>query len=441
MNQRQLMLSALAIALISNMANSATPTTHSGSGLLMMPTAEVLKSGEDYFSLNIDHRSYIVSGSSANNSELQVTPGYLIGIADRFELGISATLAQDISAKNNALRNIIGTGKFQLVSPSTNGMGVALSAYSTLHKADVSDNIGSKDTNYGTEINLTWLGEDVSYHLSLGGGKTDIKTTSPSISYFSDSFVSASIGIEIKPAPNLSISVEANANRKNDLNNIVLMPGMKYTSNNNHVYSLGIGYGIPDNRAEPAYRIMAGVSFGLGKHSTATAGNRTSNFEQQLLAVDNRVAVLEASKPITTEDDNLQMKLNALENRVNELAASQQQTSQMAKRDDASSSTALRVKIINTSGIDALVGKIVAEKPKRSNYRVIQLTSDPPPYRKKTYIYYRKGLSRSAAELGHTLPGNQITLQLHKIFSLRYKVSASADLIVLIGTDLESLLK
>ena len=394
-----------------------------GDGSLRLRTADTLAAGDRYLDVQTGTESYIANGNS-RDLEMTMSPEIVYGVSDDLDLAVSATHVTS-NASTQGLRNLTGIAKYRIWQSQSSMLGLALSAYHDLYTTNAA--IGSGDANYGTALNLSITpGASSRYHLQVGTERSDQYVAATS-SYAAKNRLIADAGIELRPLPDLQLSVAALASRipGNRDNNMLLMPSLRYQPAGRVAYNFGLAYGVPSDRSSPEYRFSAGLSIGLdnpghrhrsiaakeagqplavkdgntdetGSHN-ATGAMEESSLARHVSALDENQAAMQRNIDLLSRDQT------ALRDEVGKISDGQatmmQQLGGIEKDIKNLSLTGgqglARVEVENASGIKGL-GEKVAEILMRKGYEVTSVTDAPKTAIRPTKIFYTGGAGKTA---------------------------------------------
>ena len=416
------------VAVITGVCLGLVATAHAsllgveGSGSLKTRTADMLARGDAYVDLMAGTESYIVNGNN-RDVEMILAPQIVFGFSDNLDLALSAVHVTS-DASTQGLRSLTGIAKYRLWQDESSRIGLSLSAYDDLYTA-TSTAFGSGDGNYGAALNLSVSAAAAArYHFLFGSERSD-QHVAGTASYLAKNRLIAGAGIEMRPLPDLEMSVEALASRipGNQDNNMLLMPSLRYQPAGRVAYNFGLAYGFPGDRSSPEYRFTAGLSVGLDRperrrHRIAVA----SEDDKQSVAKGRDDSVVDSGS--TMDESRLARHVSAL----SENQATMQRNIDLLSRDQTAlrdevekisdgQSTMMqqlggiekdiknlsitsghglaRIEVENASGIKGL-GERVAEILMRKGYEVTSVTDAPKLVSRPTKIFYTGGAGKTA---------------------------------------------
>lgn len=430
------------------------------SGLLSINTADTLRADESY--LNLAGGADIFYDPAANNRDLDLfmNPALLYGVSRRFEVGLQAHPVYLIDSSDYGIRDLAVAGKYRFLGDRASGYGVALAAHGSLFKADESRNLGTADSSYGVELVLSRYGSAGGLHLALGSKVDDIRVKGATPAFVSDDMLTAAAAFELTLLPEFTFSLEVLGSKRMSAGdeNLQVMPGVRFRPNNSLSYMFGIAYGLPSDRSDPEVRYLAGVTVALNAQEPfQSVSTRMDEMNRSLAGLESRIEERAVATPEVPAD--VADRLAGLESSQLKLQQRLESMEEQAE-DSGLPSNAIRVAVVNASGIDRL-GRLVGDTLRKQGYRVTavsdirQAIKEPTQIFYKggasknaeivriadakldieevTSIYYREGFDEVAIALGHTLPKNQMILK-------GPKLDERIDLQVVVGRDMKILL-
>jgi hypothetical protein len=438
-----------------------------GSGLIEMRTADVVESG----SLDIDLyglvKAYRKPGSSNKDSDGVAALGLNYGIANVMELGIIVPYEVYGDSSITGWRDVEGVAKVRVLGDPQKGYGLAVTGFGTLDTSSTAKNLGSGKRQYGGEMNFSIFGKTSSFHVTGGYQKSDTKHVSSSlVDYTREEKLVGGVGVEIRPIPEFVFSLEALADHgmhsKGD--DTFLAPGVRYSPNDYLTYTVGASIGLPDDRSEPRYEIMAGITIGLGrtKGKVVPVDSRMTDAEKRLQSLEAKldqtvqewdrklgqlqVEVKENSEAqqrakMKEEISSLESRVSTLErsNRTGAIGSSSSGTAPVTasravpgeKQGKTGGKRAPRIEVLNGTTIPGMAQK-VAERLRKKGYSIVRVGDAEKKNAAVSTVYYREGYAENAVTTGHAIPRDQYVFK-------KPGIASDIDIQIVIGSDLKNI--
>jgi hypothetical protein len=448
-----------------------------GISSMMLRNAELLPKGQRMLDLSVFYDSYSVPGSSSQDNDGYILPGFAYGLNEDLSLAVTAPVVA-VSNSTIGLREINAVAKYRLGGNHEDGVGVSLSAFTGLMSTNSSEGLGSGDRGYGLVMNVSLYGETTTLNLSLGGEKSDIKMPGSVPAFRSEQQLILAGGIEVHPRENWQYLLEGVFARANDVDdNFLLMPGVRYTPDQRMSFYAGAALGLPSESSKPDWRVTAGVSVNLGGQDNALAHRRSGAQSgvavaapatlspdvagpvidpvpvQQTMsgAIPGQSATSIADKStamasLSSTDTLVLQQIEALRDEVGRLI-------------NAPPNVIARVEIQNASGIRGL-GESVAKLLTNQGYSVVSISDLARPIDRPTKVYYKagpknaeivyvdrarlgvhkqtriyfiEGFQQRATRVSLALPGSQRVMSDEELVNV-------AEIRVVVGKDMKALL-
>ena len=256
-------LFAICCVLFSQLA-TASYFAQNGISSIMLRNADMLAKGQKMLDLSVFMDSYSLPRSSATDEDGYVLPGAAYGYSDKLSLALAAPMVATSNSKLG-LREVNAIAKYSLGGSRDDGVGVALSGYTSLMSTNSSKGFGSGERGYGLAMNISLYGDVTTLNLSLGGERSDIKAPGASPMFRSEQQLMVAGGIEVRRRENWQYLLEGVYTRTNDIDdNFLLMPGARYTPNQRMSFYAGAAIGLRKDKSKPDWRVTTGVNINLG---------------------------------------------------------------------------------------------------------------------------------------------------------------------------------
>lgn len=457
---KKINLAAFAISMVCAASVQANALNAEGmSGLLLINTADTVAVDKSFLSVSGGIDSYRIPNSSARAMDVFMTPSLTYGVTPNLEFSLRAQPVVLFDSSDFGIRDLSLAAKFRFSGDRAQGYGVALAAFGSMFKADVTRNIGTADSNYGAELIFSRLGSSSGLHASFGSKVDDVRMPGATPAYKAAAMLTANAGLDVMVVPGVRFSFEALFSRqtKTGDNNLLIMPGIHLRGNDSLSYMFGMAYGVPADRSDPETRYLASISLALDEPDEPyrSTTDRLGDLEQRMADMQSQEAAAPAESAVM---DVRMAEMMAMQQQLHDQILDLQ--SQIDDYAGGLASNAIRVKIINASGVDRL-GKLVGKTLRKRGYRIVSVSDIRQTVTKSsqifyqggasksaevmriaeaslaiervTAIYYRKGFDAAAIEVGHILPKNQMVLR-------DKKSSELVDLKIVVGRDMKILL-
>lgn len=419
-----------------------------GSGLVKMRTADIVEPGSVDISFIGSAEIYRIPGSDAKDVDGVAALGLTYSLGSFFEIGMVLPYQVYSDSLDEGFRNLKGTAKLRILGDREKGYGVAVSAFGALDTSSKDKNLGSGEQNFGGELNIGIFGETAAFHLSGGYEKSDTKKFTPFPVQEAEEKIISALGIEIRPVPMFIFSFEAlESHGVHDADdNLLLVPGIRYSPNDYMTFTVGAAIGVPKDRSEPEYQYLAGLTFGAGRPSggTRTVSFRLDAAEETLRDIEGRLERFEAGADVVPEMEEsrteevsgtpsadierMEVDVDRVGTRQEELRETIETLRIRIEALEAALPGEPGVEVLNGTGIPGLAQRI-ADHLTRKGFRVVRVGDVPITGEKHTIIHYREGFSGRAVELGHAIPEDQYVF-------MSFELDEDIDIQVMLGLDI-----
>ena len=254
-------------------ADAVNNALEGGTGLVVMRTADTLPRGR----LAISGFAWGQAGRDTRNYldwDALVMPQISYGVFNNLEVGLGAPYQYNIDSSTPGLPLVRGQIKLRFFDPPGAGISAAVTAYGGFLPSKHSD-VASGANNYGAELNISMprlLKPLASFHASLGFEKSDTKLATVPIDYQRQIKKRLNLGVDVPLGKKWNASLEAMFTRAQNVNDtMTLVPGLRYQASDRLTWLLAASWGTPKDIAQPEVRVLGGVSYVFGGHSSAVA--------------------------------------------------------------------------------------------------------------------------------------------------------------------------
>lgn len=252
------------LLLLSTSAHAATNSLSGGSGLMVMRTAEIANKSTIELSMSDSLDIFREPGGDGHASDIVTVPNVNYGVSDNLEIGLGTPVLYNLDDSAVGLRFFRAIAKFRFINRPGEGVGIAATSYGTV-VASNDDSIASGDRNYGLELNISLtelFNPVINLHITLAYEKADIRKAAPNDVYRREENMRLDMGIDTAVSATMALSLEilySQAGSNDD--NLLLLPGLRYSPFNKLSILFGAGFGLPKDRSQPQYRLVTGLSY------------------------------------------------------------------------------------------------------------------------------------------------------------------------------------
>lgn len=257
---------AVLLLQLPGLAHAATYSLSGGSGLTIMRTAEIIDKNTAALSMSGSLDTFRKTGGDSHVTDITAIPNVNYGMSDNLEIGLGIPILYNLDESAAGLRFSRAMAKYRFINRPGQGVAVAATAYGTVGASN-DDSIASGSRNYGAELNTSFselFDPVINLHITLAYEKADIRRLTQDNTYQRNENMRLETGIAtaVSTAVTLSVEILYSQARSGD-DNLLLVPGLRYTPFNNLGILFGAGFGLPKDRSQPQYRLLTGLSYSL----------------------------------------------------------------------------------------------------------------------------------------------------------------------------------
>ncbi len=355
---------------------------------------------------------------AGQGTTLDAEPRLRIGLPGAFDMALSAPYRYDRELERGAMHSVLRTELAYRFLDTEARSGV-LRGYATFGPSSARRDIGSGSHNLGLIADLAledWGDPGTTLYLRGALERADRRLPDqPGTGYELATRVSAEAGLGfeagngVEPYIGVQGTHGAGPGRSADQQSLALRPGIRFATGARSELRLLGHLAAVEHGVEPERAIFATWTY---RHRPPPAADESAVLGEELRGTQRRL-------------DDLSQRVWGLEQRL-PLPEEPQQPSAPAQE-------AGGVLVLNHSGVDELTAQ-VAETVEELGASIRDARAEPAVARReRSVVRYRKGHGERARAIARELPGYQMLEE-------RDELPDGADIVVLIGFDLEGML-